>query len=370
MGSQSAKRGRGTRSSRAGRGGRPAGGRSHLGSRPARSPSRPLRRPARSPCASAGRTAPTTSTPSSGYESSSYEIWHLNYDLLFGFRASDLQAVPELAAEIPTTENGGISADGKTVTVKLRQNVKWQDGQPFTAKDVAFTWNYIVDNELSAFTMYTTYVKNVQAIDDNTVQFNLEKPKANILGMWILVLPEHVWSKISPKAAENSFPTSRLRSSARAPSRPSAAKNSNQTVIMEANKDYWRGAPKIDEIIFQSYENSNNMANDLMAGGLQVAWNIPDAQFKATRRQARSESDQLRDQGLRGARLQLLHGQGLAGQPRAQGPEVPSSAQLRRQQGRDRPEGLPRASASRPRPSSSRASTPPASTGTGSPLPT
>ena len=58
-------------------------------------------------------------------------------------------------------ENGGISADGKTVTVKLRQGVKWQDGVPFTAKDVAFTWNYIIDNQLGQFTPYTELVKNV-----------------------------------------------------------------------------------------------------------------------------------------------------------------------------------------------------------------
>jgi peptide/nickel transport system substrate-binding protein len=212
------------------------------------------------------------------YESSSYEITRLNYDLLFGFNAKDLSATPELAAEIPTQENGGISADGKTITVKLRQGVKWQDGVPFTANDVAFTWNYIIKNNLSAFTMYTTYVKDVQVVDDYTVQFNLEKPKSNILGMWILVIPEHVWSKVSAKAAENSFgnPTPIVGTG---PFQTVSTKNSNSTVVMEANKSYWRGAPKIDEVIFENYENANSMASDLMAGALQGAYNIPTAQF-------------------------------------------------------------------------------------------
>ncbi|HJW74402.1 MAG TPA: ABC transporter substrate-binding protein, partial [Thermoleophilia bacterium] len=223
---------------------------------------------------------PDNLNPFIGYESSSYEIWHLNYDLLFGFQASDVQPAPELAAEIPTTENGGISADGKTVTVKLRQGVKWHDGEPFTADDVVFTWNYIVDNELSAFTMYTTYVKNVQVVDDYTVQFNLEQPKANIPGMWIPVLPEHIWSKVTPKAAENSFDNNPPIVGT-GPFQTVSTENSHRTVVMEANKDYWRGAPKIDEIIFQSYENSNNMASELMAGGLQAAWNIPNAQFES-----------------------------------------------------------------------------------------
>jgi peptide/nickel transport system substrate-binding protein len=147
---------------------------------------------------------PDSLNPFAMYESSSYEITRLNYDLLFGFAAMTCSP-PELAAEIPTKENGGISADGKTVTVKLRQGVTWHDGVPFTAKDVAFSWNYIIENELSAFTMYTTGVKDVQVADDYTVQFNLTRPKADFVSMWIYVLPEHVWSKITPKAAENTF---------------------------------------------------------------------------------------------------------------------------------------------------------------------
>jgi peptide/nickel transport system substrate-binding protein len=221
---------------------------------------------------------PDNLNPFIGYESSSYEIWHLNYDLLFGFAAKDLQPTPELAAELPTKENGGISADGKTVTVKLRQGVKWQDGVPFTAKDVAFTWNYIIKNQLSAFTMYTTDIKDAQVVDDYTVQFNMSEPKADFYGMWVPVLPEHIWSKVTPKAAENSFANSPPMIGT-GPFQVVSTQNSNGTVVMKANKSYWRGAPKIDQIIFQTYENSNNMAADLMANGIQAAWNIPTAQF-------------------------------------------------------------------------------------------
>ena len=90
-----------------------------------------------------------------------FVIDHLNYDLLFGYKADDFSPTPELAAEIPTQENGGISADGKTWTVKLRQGVKWQDGEPFTASDVAFTYMYIIDNDLSTFAMFTKDIKSV-----------------------------------------------------------------------------------------------------------------------------------------------------------------------------------------------------------------
>src|SRR5215212_10639999 len=52
---------------------------------------------------------------------------------------------PVLAAEVPSKENGGISADGKTVTYKVKQGVKWADGQPFTAEDVAFTYEFLIN---------------------------------------------------------------------------------------------------------------------------------------------------------------------------------------------------------------------------------
>src|SRR5437763_16763204 len=53
--------------------------------------------------------------------------------------------VPNLALEIPTQKNGGISKDGTVFTVKLKPGVKWHDGAPFTARDVVFTWKTIMN---------------------------------------------------------------------------------------------------------------------------------------------------------------------------------------------------------------------------------
>ncbi len=55
------------------------------------------------------------------------------------------ELVPDLATQVPTQANGGISADGKTITYHLRSNVVWHDGAPFTAKDVVFTWHAILN---------------------------------------------------------------------------------------------------------------------------------------------------------------------------------------------------------------------------------
>src|SRR5690242_14279605 len=63
------------------------------------------------------------------------------------------QLVPILAAEIPSLDNGGVAKDGTSVTWKLKSGVKWHDGQPFTAGDVAFTFKYLSDPGTSATTL-------------------------------------------------------------------------------------------------------------------------------------------------------------------------------------------------------------------------
>src|SRR5215470_17446729 len=60
---------------------------------------------------------------------------------------------PVLAAEIPDLENGGLAKDGKSVTWKLKQGVKWHDGKPFTADDVVFNWQYASDPATAATTI-------------------------------------------------------------------------------------------------------------------------------------------------------------------------------------------------------------------------
>jgi len=216
---------------------------------------------------------PDSLNPFIGYESSAYEIWHLNYDMLVGYRASDLAPVPELAAEMPTT-----SADGLTVTFKLRPDIKWQDGVPFTANDVAFTYNYIIENEMWTMSGYTQLIRNVEATDDLTAVFHLTKPKANIVRLWIPILPEHIWSKVDPQKAQNSY-VNKPPIIGTGPFQCVEEVN-NRYVRMVANKSYWRGAPEIDEIVFATYQNADSMADDLRAGAIDVAWGIPPAKFE------------------------------------------------------------------------------------------
>ncbi|MFD2174746.1 peptide ABC transporter substrate-binding protein [Rhodobacter lacus] len=85
--------------------------------------------------------------------------------------------VPMLAAEIPTRENGGISADLTSITWKLRDGVRWSDGTPVTAQDVVFTWKYCTaEGAGCAAANVFDGVADVVAADDTTVQITFAEP--------------------------------------------------------------------------------------------------------------------------------------------------------------------------------------------------
>ena len=103
----------------------------------------------------------------------------------------------KLAAEIPTRENGGLAADGKSVTWKLRQNVKWHDGKPFTADDVVFNWEYAKDPATAAYTIATYQEVVVEKVDPYTVVVKYKKPTPfwadAFVGARGLIIPKHLF---------------------------------------------------------------------------------------------------------------------------------------------------------------------------------
>jgi peptide/nickel transport system substrate-binding protein len=105
--------------------------------------------------------------------------------------------LPILAAEIPTRENGGLAADGRSVTWKLKRGVTWHDGQPFTADDCVFTWEYARDPATAAVTTGVYKDVKVDKIDANTIRVTFGKPTP----FWAtafcaaegMILPKHVF---------------------------------------------------------------------------------------------------------------------------------------------------------------------------------
>ena len=86
--------------------------------------------------------------------------------------------VPMLASEIPTIENGGVSADLKSITWKLKPDLKWSDGTPVTADDAIFTWKYCTAPDGGcAQAAYYEGVSNVEAVDASTIKVSFSEPK-------------------------------------------------------------------------------------------------------------------------------------------------------------------------------------------------
>jgi peptide/nickel transport system substrate-binding protein len=105
---------------------------------------------------------------------------------------------PTLAAEIPSLQNGGLAKDGKSVTWKLKKNVAWHDGKPFTADDCVFTWEYCADPATASVSIATYKDVKVEKVDSHTIKITFAKPTPfwadAFVGVRGMVIPKHLFA--------------------------------------------------------------------------------------------------------------------------------------------------------------------------------
>jgi peptide/nickel transport system substrate-binding protein len=105
--------------------------------------------------------------------------------------------VPVLAAEIPDLENGGLSPDGMSVTWRLRKDVSWHDGRPFTADDVVFNWEYAADPATAATTIGSYKDLKVEKLDPSSVRVRFDRPTPfwadAFVGQRGMIIPKHLF---------------------------------------------------------------------------------------------------------------------------------------------------------------------------------
>ena len=215
---------------------------------------------------------PDNLNPFVGIQQSSFDIYHLEYDFLTDYGPSHLETAPGLATSWTH------SADGLTWTFTIRSGVKWQDGVPLTARDVAFTYTFMMKYKLQAFLASLQAIKTVTAPNDTTVVITCSRPKADILSMWVPILPQHIWGGFHSYNQAYNFAN-----------KPPIVGSGpfqvvqwvhGQYIRCVANKDYWGGAPKVDQLVFSLYTDQMTMASDLNSGGIQLAIDLPPAQIK------------------------------------------------------------------------------------------
>ncbi len=177
----------------------------------------------------------------------------------------DNQIIPRLAKSWEYDE------ETYTYTFYLEEDVKWHDGEEFTAKDVKFTIEAIMDeaNESENAPNFED-VKNINIIDDHTIAFELEAPNVAFLEyMTMAILPEHLLE--GENMQESDF--------FRAPVGTGPFKlekwDAGQQIVLSKNEDYFAGAAKIDTIIFKIVNDDNAKALQLQSGELNLAQVTP-----------------------------------------------------------------------------------------------
>ncbi len=178
----------------------------------------------------------------------------------------DLNLIGDLA------ESWDISADGLIYTFHLRKNVKWHDGAPFTAKDVMFTYQLMIDPKTpTAYAEGFLQVKKAEILDDYTFKVLYDKPLARALITWAFdMMPAHLL------AGQNLEESPLSRQPVGTGPYKMEAWEAGQRIVLKANDDYFAGRPHIDKIVFRIIPDESAQLLELLAGGIDSMGLTPD----------------------------------------------------------------------------------------------
>ena len=199
----------------------------------------------------------STLIPPLASDASSHDVAGYIYNGLIKYDG-DLNLVGDLA------ESWEISPDGLTITFKLRKGVKWQDGAPFTAQDVMFTYQLMVDPKTpTAYGEDYKQVKKAEVLDDYTFRVTYPQPFAPALGSWTLaILPKHLLEG-------QDITKSPL---ARHPIGTGPFKfrewRTGDKIILSYNPDYFEGRPYLNGYIYLVKPDQATMFLELKAGNI------------------------------------------------------------------------------------------------------
>ncbi|NMO37617.1 ABC transporter substrate-binding protein [Streptomyces sp. GMY01] len=198
----------------------------------------------------------------------STSVSRLMYEYLTNYDPKDAHAVPGLATKWES------SPDKLTWTYTIRSNSKWSDGQQATAEDAAWTFNKMMTDP-GAATANGSFVTNfakVTAPSPTQLVIRLKKPQATMTALDVPIVPKHIWEKVQDFSKFNndkSFPI--------VGNGPFVLTDykADSYVKLKANKDFWRGAPKFDELVFRYYKDQDAAVAALRKGEVSFVAGSP-----------------------------------------------------------------------------------------------
>ncbi|MBA2944890.1 ABC transporter substrate-binding protein [Streptomyces himalayensis] len=198
----------------------------------------------------------------------STSIHRLMYEYLTNYDPKDNHTIPGFATEWEP------SADKLTWTYTIRSDSTWSDGEKATAADAAFTFNKMMTDE-GAATANGSFVgnfKKVTAPSPTKLVIELKKPQATMAALDVPIVPEHIWKDVDDYAKFNNDETFPVVGNG-----PFVLTDYkvDQYVRLKANKTFWRGAPKFDELVFKTYKDQDAAVAALRKGEVSFVAGAP-----------------------------------------------------------------------------------------------
>lgn len=196
-------------------------------------------------------------------------------DLVFDHLASydyDGEVIPELA------KSWEFSEDGDEVTFHLRKGVKFHDGTEFDAQAVKFNFERIMDPEVAsaAREKYTKEIENIKVVDDYTVRFKLTAPDAAFIDLYII---DNATMIVSPASVKKYGKRVDLHPVGTGPFEFDEYKQASYTKLVK-NENYWKGTPKLEEVVFKPIPELQSRIAELETGGVDLIFRVPPEQLE------------------------------------------------------------------------------------------
>jgi len=207
-----------------------------------------------------GTDAVDTLNPFNGFTTQDYGVYGLIYDNLMDYGQLNYSATPRLATSWSHSE------DGKTWTYHIRHGVKWSDGKPLTAADVAYTFQRNIQPHSTEFADNEPYVGEITsavATGKYTVVMKVKHFTPIMNQLEVPILPKHIWEHISERQLGSFKNLHPVGSGAFTESSFSP----KQSISLTANRNYWGGKPGINTLIFLRFDNPTAMKLALLRGG-------------------------------------------------------------------------------------------------------